>query len=428
MKEITDVVARQLCCGCGVCAYLAPEQIEMVDALQYGRRPIVNGNGNASAPELRDALTACPGATLRNEVDPSTPGLVTELRPAWGQILELWEGFATDPELRFAGSSGGVASALGLACIEAAGMHGVLHIGARGDVPYLNQTILSTSREEILAACGSRYAPASPCDGLQRIVDAPGPCAFIGKPCDVAATKRARELRPALDEKLGLTVAIFCAGSPSTRGTLELAEAMGVEDPASIRKLRYRGNGWPGMAAVEYEQGGEERSAERTYEESWGQLQSHRQWRCYVCADHTGELADLSVGDPWYRPREEGEAGRSLVLVRTERGRKLLQQAIRSGHLELERVEPEILPASQPNLIHARGANWGRLLTCRLLGAAAPRYEGFPAFRFWLRALSLREKLSSLLGTAKRVFRKGLRERITVERFEASRPPRRLAS
>ena len=35
------------------------------------------------------------------------------------------------------------------------------------------------------------------------------------------------------------------------------------------------------------------------------------------------------------------------------------------------------LPASQPNLLRVRGAVWGRVLTSRLLGAAAPRFRGF---------------------------------------------------
>jgi len=413
MKEITEVVARQLCCGCGVCAYLAPERVEMVDAVRYGRRPIVKEDPND--PALRDAVAACPGIGLRHDFDAKTPGLVAELIPAWGPILELWEGYATDEGLRFAGSSGGVASALGVAALEASGMHGVLHVGADPETPYLNRTVFSTTREEVLAACGSRYAPASPCDGLQRIVDAPGPCAFIGKPCDVAATKFARELRPELDERLGLTVAIFCAGTPSTGGTLAMLERMGVEDPKTVKSLRYRGHGWPGMASVTYVKDGEEHTSELTYDESWGQLQRYRQWRCYVCADHTGELADVAVGDPWYRPRAEGEPGRSLVLVRTERGREAVRAAMRAGLLALERVEPGILPASQPNLVHARGAIWARMWTCRLMGAAAPRYRGFPTFRFWLSALSLRQKLSSFAGTAKRVLRKGLRERIRIE-------------
>ena len=59
-----------------------------------------------------------------------------------------------------------------------------------------------------------------------------------------------------------------------------------------------------------------------SYMESWGFLQRYRPYRCYLCPDGTGELADLSCGDPWYREILEDEPGHSLVVVRTERGKE----------------------------------------------------------------------------------------------------------
>src|SRR5262249_9053868 len=148
------------------------------------------------------------------------------------------------------GSSGGATTALALYCIENGDMHGVLHIAARPDVPYLNHTVMSQTRAQLLAATGSRYAPASPCDGLQRIEDAPRPCVFVGKPCDVAAARRAAALRPKLQVNLGVAIASFCAGTPSTKGTLRMIERMGITDVSSVTSVRYRGMGWPGKAVV----------------------------------------------------------------------------------------------------------------------------------------------------------------------------------
>src|SRR5262245_66136373 len=119
---------------------------------------------------------------------------------------------------------------------------------------------------------------------------------------------------------------------------------MGIDDPARIKSVRYRGNGWPGKASVRVSSpnGGEE-IRELTYQQSWGEiLEKHRQWRCYVCVDHSGEFADISVGDPWYRPIPPGESGQSLVLVRTERGRQILQGAMKAGYLTRRRADPAI--------------------------------------------------------------------------------------
>lgn len=413
IRGIRDVAECNLCTGCGICAFVQPQAIRMVDDLAEGRRPVVDSPAGRPLPTV-EALEACPGVGLAHP--PSTEVSGGVLHQQWGPVLEVWEGFAADDQLRFAGSSGGAASALALYAIEQEGMHGVLHIRARTDAPLLNETVLSTTREQVLGATGSRYAPASPCDRLDLVTNAPSPCVFIGKPCDVAATAKRRERDVQLDAKLGLTVAIFCAGAPSTRGSLEMLQEMGIEDPARVTELRYRGNGWPGDATATVREGDGTTTQRRlSYEASWGAvLQRHRQWRCYVCADHTGEFADIAVGDPWYRPVEPGDPGRNLLVVRTERGRSMLRGAVESGVIVATRVSVDRLPASQPGLQPIRGAVGGRIATLRLLGIPVPRYEGLPMWRSWLRDLSLRDKLRSTVGTLRRVRRRGLHRRRPV--------------
>ncbi|QBI20281.1 coenzyme F420 hydrogenase [Egibacter rhizosphaerae] len=416
LNSIQEVVDRQLCLGCGACAYAQPDVIKMADAPDYGVRPVLATRPDADDVRTDDALAVCPGVSLAHSSDAFSDAM-PELAEGWGPVLEVWEGYAGDPAIRYAGSSGGAATALALHCLEEQGMHGILHIKARDDVPYLNETTLSRSRDEMLAATGSRYAPASPCDRLDLVEESPHPCVFIGKPCDVAATSKARARNERLDENLGLTIAIFCAGTPSTRGTLEMLEQMGIDDPSQVTSLRYRGNGWPGMAeaSVRTSDGGSE-YRRLTYDESWGKiLQRHRQWRCYICPDHTGEFADIAVGDPWYREIPPGEPGRSLVVARTQRGRRILNSAVAAGALTAEPADPGILPASQPNLLHARGATWGRVVASGWAGAATPRFRGFSLRRVWLKRLTVREKARSLLGTFKRVARRRLYRRVQVD-------------
>ncbi len=409
IQSIQDVAERQLCSGCGACAYMQPKAVRMVDDLAQGRRPVVTPGS-----DTQEALAACPGVELVHTYDKSAVN--PELHRGWGPILEIWEGWASEPEVRFESSSGGAATALGLFGIEQDGAGGVLHIAAREDVPTLNVTRLSTSREEVVGAIGSRYAPASPCDSLELAESADAPVVFIGKPCDAAAVSKARALRPALDEKVAVTIAIFCAGAPSTQGTHEMLKVMGFDDPMAVDSVRYRGKGWPGRArGVQAD-----REESLTYHESWGKvLQRFVPWRCRICPDHTGEFADISVGDPWYHgSTPDEEAGRSLVIARTPKGVEFLRRAREAGVLELEPRGADALTLSQPNLLHVRGAVFGRVLTSRLLGAATPRYKGFYVFDAWLKHLSLKQRAQAFYGTVKRVFKKGLRKRMVVKPFE----------
>lgn len=412
VRTIDDVVSRQLCTGCGACAYIEPNRFQMIDDLNLGRRPIAVSSVPSNGDE---AMAVCPGYQLGHDEAVSSRDELDFDPPAWGPVLGVWEGHASDPEIRFAGSSGGAATALALYSIEEQGLHGALHISGDPDRPYLNTTVLSTTRDSLIAATGSRYAPASPCDRLGLIEEAPGKCVFIGKPCDVAAVQASRRLRPSLNANLGPLIAFFCAGTPSTLGTLELLARVGVDDPDAVTDVRYRGKGWPGRWSVRWDTPEGKRTATLSYEESWGFLEQYRQWRCYICPDHTGEFADVAVGDPWYRKPKPDEPGSSLIVARTQAGLELVLAAEEAGYLTLERWDPELLPASQPNLLNTRARLWGQLMALRSIGVATPSYRNMPLFTVWWKTLSRTDKVGSIAGTVRRAFRRLLHRRVIVQ-------------
>lgn len=388
----------------------------MADLPAVGRRPQFTGDaGDAQTTGV--ALKSCPGAGLSrvNEIG-GGQGLIEPLTDQWGPVFAVWEGHAADPEIRFRGSSGGALSAISLYCLEREGMHGVLHTRADTQAPYLNKTTMSKCRADLLGAAGSRYSPASPCEGLQMIENAPLPCVFIGKPCDVAAVHNVRKYQSALAAKIGLTMACFCAGTPSTNGTLEMLRQMGIESPNKVEELRYRGQGWPGNTVAIYGKEGERVQADFTYEQSWGNiLQKYRQWRCYICPDHTGEFADIATGDPWYKSIEENAQGESLIVARTETGRRIIEHAISAGYLIAKQVDPCLLPKSQPNLLKTRARLWGQLLALRIFHAFTPSYRGFNLFLAWWSNLTGKEKIQSVFGTVKRIYVKKIMKHMNVD-------------
>ncbi len=395
-----DVTAWRMCLGCGACSSVCPQhRIVLRDILDQGIRPVLMSE--IPCESCGKCLEVCPGIEMKN--DTADPDAIRELRPGWGTILGLYEGYAADPDLRFNGSSGGVANALALFCLEKLGMSGVVHTRAHESEPWRNRTVFSNDRKGISAAAGSRYSPASPAEGISRILAMQGLSVFIGKPCDVAAHYKATRANPALAEKTGCTIGIFCAGTPSTDGTLELLKSMGI-DPANLEELRYRGRGWPGMFAVR-PRGSESLDEKMTYADSWGFIQKYRSLRCYHCPDGTSEFADISCGDPWHKKAEPGQHGISLVLARTRRGRTILEQAVGAGYLVLETTSPRSLVQAQKNLLDKRSWIWGRIAGLRMLGLPAPVLKGFHLFPLWIKAPA-GDKLRSLYGTVRRALQR----------------------
>ena len=127
----------------------------------------------------------------------------------------------------------------------------------------------------------------------------------------------------------------------------------------------------------------------------------------------TGEDADLSCGDPWYRDVQPGEPGSSLVAVRTDLGRRLLKAAMNAGYVTLEPAEAWKMVRSQENLIAKRGAIGGRIAVMRLLGLPAPRLKGFSLFQNWMK-LSFPAKLRSTGSTLRRVVTRGYFRRTSI--------------
>jgi coenzyme F420 hydrogenase subunit beta len=404
IQNIADVARWRLCCGCGMCVPSCPNgAVRLIDVEDQGLRPVVSPQ---KCKQCGRCLQVCPGL----ELAAGTPlhDAIAGLDEDWGPVLEVWEGYASDSQIRFDGSSGGLVTALSLFGIEKGGFGGVLHIGPGVDRPLTNIAGVSRNRGDLLTRSGSRYAPAAPCAGMSMLESSKSPYIVAGKPCDVAAVHKWQHSEFGSEGLIGLTISIFCAGTPSTRGTLKVLEALGTR-PEDVAAFRYRGHGWPGEpTATLRDPAGVERRM--TYAKAWGEiLTQYVCLRCRLCPDATGHFADISCGDPWYRPSDGSDPGRSLVLVRTERGRQIVRQAMQAGYVHLEQADPSILPASQPSLLEKRRHLWGRLAAMSAMHLPTPRYRGFPLFRNWMR-LSPGQKGRSLFGTIRRVIARGLRQ------------------
>jgi len=415
ISNIKDVAEYNLCSGCGACAFIDPKNIKMIDDVNGKRPKIISDKKNIEYnSQSIDPMDICPGINLDYNHNNDNNKYIASLIDDWGPIRNIYEGFASDKDLRFAGSSGGVSSALAIYGIEQKNIFGLLHIASQDGAPYFNQTLLSTSKLDIIKHTGSRYSPASPCDGLDKIIDSPKPCVIIGKPCDIAAVQKVRRLNPELDKKISLTIAIFCRATPTNKGTLKLLKHLGIKENDKIKSLRYRGNGWPGDLDLKYLDKNKLKNKKMSYYDSWGFLSHERQWRCNLCIDHTGEFADISVGDPWFR-ETDNDIGRSLVLIRTKNGEKFYNEAVNKGYIKSYKSSSRALIDSQPSLLNVRSSVWGRLLALRILGVPTPKIKGANLFKIWLTKLSFKKKIQSIIGTIKRVFKYKINKRVKIK-------------
>jgi coenzyme F420 hydrogenase subunit beta len=402
---IDRVLRGELCTGCGLCAALGGDSIEMLSTPPGYNRPRVKGPISA---ETEAAIAAtCPGSKVE-----SWSGIADRVDPYWGPWRDVLVGAATDDVTRFEGSSGGAISGLLVHAMKTGLVDRVVHISADPHAPTRNSTAVSRTPEEVIRRAGSRYTASSPLAQIGEALDEGGAIAFVGKPCDVSALRRLARVDPRVNRHVKLMLSFFCAGVPSHDGVRRILAEMDVESEA-VTAFRYRGQGWPGNCAAETADG---RKVEMSYARSWGDhLSKEVQFRCKICPDAIGGAADVACADAWYGdeagyPAFDEADGRSLIIARSAVGQDLVREAMAAGSIsgeplplaEIEKMQPG--QARRKRLVLAR--------TASLLIALQPRPDmrGLEVAKA-ARAAPLRESLHNLLGTLRRTLQ-GRRSRL----------------
>lgn len=372
---LAEVVTGGLCASCGLCAAIDP-RIEMRLAPNGHLRPRLPSDVD---PALVDA---CPGATVIGpDPDALEPG--TRLDPVWGPRRAMHRGWAADPDVRHTAAAGGALTALGMFLLASGRVDAVLHVRAAEDDPTLTLPQISRTPAEVLAGAQSRYGPVAPLLPVLDLLDEGARFAVIAKPCDITAVRNLARRDPRVDEQVAYLLTIFCGTTASRHMPRAMATAHGL-DPDALTLFRYRGMGWPGLTTLEDATGARaELSYEAAYlDESETRWAYDAPWRCKVCPDQIGEVADVSVPDGWLladdgTPLHEEAPGVNVLFERTARGSELVAAAAQAGYLELAELSERDFACMHADHRGYRLGEPGRLAGLREAGAAEPRVEGY---------------------------------------------------
>lgn len=405
-SAVQRVVRNGNCCGCGGCALLS-SQIDMKLDEAGNLRPTVATTtedadrggicGGDPAWSVGAFERMCPG---RRVTSPTRSARLDS--PVFGPYVSAWRAWAINPDVRRAGSSGGVLTALSSLLLESDINQGIV-ASRMGDDPRTTVPLTITTKEEALASAGSRYAPVSNLSLFDpRASDRP----VVAKPCEVTAARQLMAEMHIAAADQPLLLSFFCAGTPSQNATDKLVQKMGF-GTSELTEVRYRGDGWPGSFRAQSKLGEE---SSMTYHESWGKhLGRDLPWRCKICVDGTGGHSDVAVGDYWYAdesgyPMFSESDGVSVAIARTERGHDLLMRAAQVGVVHLEPVDIESVRKIQPLQDLRKRALIGRLVGRLLAQRRIPSYKGYGLARLALRNPTV--NLRAAAGTFRRSIRR----------------------
>ena len=324
--------------------------------------------------DIMDAiLDICPGVSIDGAGVEQTP----LHDPVMGPGVSVWRGRAVRDEVQFRAAAGGALTALGMYLVDSGEVKFVLHVTAAKEAPMLTERKLSFDAGEVLEGAASRYGPAAPLVDVTQLLDRNEPFAFTGKPCDVAAIRNLSRHDARAAKLVEYTLTLSCAGVPALGFSHQFLERHGMKEP-DLSEFRYRGFGWPGPT---YARTADGREAEESYLDMWYPYNEKwkTQFRCKICPDATGELADITSVDDWPTgfPENDERIGRSLVVARTSAADRLVRNAIEAGYLQMEPAPEKMsgLHQTQPHQVNKKRGILARLVAMWLTGLALPRFR-----------------------------------------------------
>lgn len=388
LRSLSKIIEEGLCHRCGSCVGICPTAVLGLDQEAY---PTVKNLSACTDCDL--CVRVCPGDTFdfsrHHQELFGTPG---DLRSTHGEFHRSIIAHAASDDLRDKATSGGLVTAILLHMLEAGEIDGAVVIASDEDQLWKGKPVVARTREELLESTKSKYAISPTNSVFNEILSHEGRYALVGLPCQIHGFHKAAELDGRLKERVVLTIGLFCHAAVEHEAFEVIWESLGDKKERATQFVSRIGK-HPGAPHVLLDDG-------TLYPVYFGDKQGYRPSsmevinvlyrlytprRCLTCFDALSEFADISVGDPWMAPPEEGVNlydGWTFALLRTERADAAIQQLLNAKKIVVKDLaRSEALLCNKQMATEKRWRTFRLLETRRRQGRSVPQY-GNPDLRF----------------------------------------------
>lgn len=373
VQDLHKIVDDGLCLGCGLCASLSPEAIEMKRGDDGDLRPYASADFSDEMMAL--VARTCPSMRLEG-LPPELADNAPHQDVVWGPYHEMSLGYANNEAIRHEASTAGILTMLAIYLIETHKVDAILHVKAADNPANFGVATISRTRDDILSAAGSRYGPTAALAELEGVLSSKERFAIVAKPCDLNALRNLAHHDSRVNRRFAYWMTMLCGGfqpDSSFRGFLAEHDLTEI----GLSSVRYRGFGCPGPTSLDYDTG---KRVAFHYLDFWGEDES--QWsmplRCKICPDGIGEGADIVAGDAWDgaspdRQDSLNDPGFNSVITRTTAGDALYQEAIKAGYIvKTDIVTKDYMSQVQPHQVTKKLAGQARCEGLAQAGSVAP--------------------------------------------------------
>ncbi|MCD6446175.1 Coenzyme F420 hydrogenase/dehydrogenase, beta subunit C-terminal domain [Candidatus Bathyarchaeota archaeon] len=246
------------------------------------------------------------------------------MRESIGYYRKILLAQATDPKLRELSHSGGVVTALLTHSIKKGFIDSAIVSRAEEKAPLKLKAAISLVPDDIFSAVDATYSPSAVAKAFGKAVHEYGKTkiAFVGTPCQVLAIRKLESWEHKIVGSLKLVIGFICLWSFSLKHLLESLEKTHKIKHSEIEKVTLN---------KEYSV----HMKDKTVKVPIKEVEEHVLPSCLTCNDYTSQLADIAVGGA--HPLEDW----STVIIRTENGEKIFEDAVKNGVIRVKNIEDE---------------------------------------------------------------------------------------
>ena len=393
IPNVGYITKHDLCTGCGICEGTCPVHAINTVVQDGNFRPIVNTYICNNEKGCHRCYDSCPGIGVqlreiaRNLFDKE------EIKedPFAGKYLKCFTGYSNNYDIRYHCASGGMVSQFLIWLLENNIIDGAYVTAFDKDAPLMVRSYIATTREEILAAKSSKYAPVSLHHAIADIKNAIGSrYIIVGLPCHIEGFRKYEALDHVFKKKIAGYFSLFCSSGRSFSMTDYLFRERRIPK-GELTYFAYRDEGCLGSMVAKWVENGVKiadsnpdtisnlKSYKDRFQNYYHPLRSiFVPKRCTLCVDHYGELADVSFGDIHIHPYIEDKIGVNSILVRNQAFEDLLREAQKEGAITMDEIDISTVNRSQPMVIKKKYRNAAFIRFRKMLGKAVPVYDVLP--------------------------------------------------
>lgn len=321
-----NVLEQDLCTGCGACVSLCPYQVVHTDrTVQLFECDLTDGK----------CYTFCPRTSADHKKIREDLFDINDLTPDIGAVKGYYLSRAADPQLRAGTQHGGTVTAL-LETAMAEGLIDSAIVASPGDALEQEGT-LAEDPSSLRDRAKSRFTVSPTIAAFNRLPDhRAGKVGVVATPCQALALAKMRTANISgytKIESLGLIIGLFCGWTLALEKFQALlnryhvpVEALGGMDIPAGKNILELYTTDSAVTAV-----------------PMAEVDACVRRACRYCVDSTAEFADLSVGAARFGADAAEMRGWNQIIVRSVRGRNLLDLALKKGTLEVREAPAQAL-------------------------------------------------------------------------------------